>query len=117
MRRHYFISNNLDDLDRLQKRLENRGVLRSQIHVLTKDDAGVETREHLHNLESVLKFDIVHGTKLGAYAGFTLAIIILAIAAYTNIATTHLATTNFSSHCHFWLQHVVRRLSWYSETT
>lgn len=89
MRRHYFISNNLDDLDRLQKRLENRGVLRSQIHVLTTDDAGVETRQHLHNLESVLKYNIVHGTKLGAYTGFALAIIILTIAAYSNIATTY----------------------------
>ena len=74
MIRHYFISDSLDDLNRLEKRLENRGVLRSQIRVVSKDDAGVESREHLHNIESILKYDVVHGTMLGALAGAALAI-------------------------------------------
>lgn len=89
MRRHYFISDNLDDLNRLEKRLENRGILRSQIRVLSKDDAGVETREHLHNIESILKYDIVHGAMLGALAGVALAIVALATGEYTNLTSTY----------------------------
>mgnify|MGYP001813105314 CR=1 FL=1 len=89
VRRHYFISDSLDDLNRLEKRLENRGVLRSQIRVLSKDDAGVESREHLHNIESILKYDVVNGTLLGTLAGFVLAIATLAIGEYTNLTGTY----------------------------
>ena len=89
MKRHYFISDNLDDLDSIEQRLESRGIHRSQIHVLSKDDAGVETHEHLHNIESVLKFDVVHGTMLGALVGLILAIATLAIAEYSNLTVAY----------------------------
>ena len=89
MKRHYFISNNLDDLDKIEQQLENRGILRPQIHVLSRDDAGVERHEHLHNIESVLKFDVVHGTMLGAIAGFALAIVSLVIAEYTGLTAVY----------------------------
>ena len=89
MRRYYFISKDLDDLNELEKRLENRGVLRSQIHVLSHDDAGVEAREHLHNIESVLKFDIVHGTMLGALAGFAISSITLITCYSTHLVNTY----------------------------
>jgi len=89
MKRHYFISSSLDDLDSIEQQLESKGVHRSQIHVLSKDDAGVETHEHLHNIESVLKYDVVHGTMLGAIAGFILAIATLAIAEYSNLTATY----------------------------
>jgi hypothetical protein len=89
MKRHYFISDSLDELDSIEQKLENRGVLRSQIHVLSKDDAGVETHKHLHNIESVLKFDVVHGTMLGAITGLVLAIVTLAIGEYTNLTATY----------------------------
>ena len=89
MRRHYFISDNLDDLNRLEKRLENRGVLHSQIRVLSKDDAGVEAREHLHNIKSIMKYDVVHGTMLGASVGVVLAIASLTLGEYTNLTSTY----------------------------
>jgi len=89
MKRHYFISDSLDDLDSIEQRLEKRGIVRSQIHVLSRDDAGVENHDHLHNIESVLKFDVVHGTMLGAIAGFALAIVTLAIGELTNLTDTY----------------------------
>lgn len=89
MQRQYFVSDNLDDLDRIEQQLENRGILRSQIHVLSKDDAGVETHEHLHNIESVLKFDVVHGTMLGAIIGFILAMLTLLIGEYSNLTAIY----------------------------
>ena len=89
MKRYYFISNDLDDLDDVERNLEEKGIVRPQIHVLSKDDAGVDLHEHLHNIESVLKFDVVHGTILGAIAGFALAVITLAIADYSNWPATY----------------------------
>ncbi|MCK5361013.1 MAG: NAD/FAD-utilizing enzyme [Gammaproteobacteria bacterium] len=89
MKRHYFISNNLDDLDSIEQQLESKGIHRSQIHVLSRDDAGVETHEHLHNIESVLKYDVVHSTMLGAIVGFILAIATLAIAEFSNLTATY----------------------------
>ncbi|GMT40404.1 MAG: hypothetical protein IEMM0001_1139 [bacterium] len=89
MKRHYFISDSLDVLDNIEQRLEKRGIVRSQIHVLSGDDAGAENHDHLHNIESVLKFDVVHGTMLGTIAGFALAIVILAIGELTNLTATY----------------------------
>jgi hypothetical protein len=66
MNRHYFISDDLDDLDHIEDELERRGIFKPQIHVLSQDDAGVERHKHLHNIESVLKQDIIHGTITGA---------------------------------------------------
>ncbi|GBE07934.1 hypothetical protein BMS3Abin11_01051 [bacterium BMS3Abin11] len=48
MKRHYFISDSLDVLDNIEQRLEKRGIVRSQIHVLSGDDAGAENHDHLH---------------------------------------------------------------------
>ena len=42
MKRHYFISDDLDDLERIEEELEQRGINTPQIHVLSKDDAAVE---------------------------------------------------------------------------
>jgi hypothetical protein len=79
MKRHYFISDNLDDLDRIEQELERRGVVTPQIHVLSKDDTNVDKHKHLHNIESVFKQDVVHGTILGALFGTLAATLVLAI--------------------------------------
>ena len=68
MKRHYYISDDLDDLEIVERDLESAGVTTPQIHVLSEDDSGVESH-HLHNVEAVLKKDVVHGTELGAVVG------------------------------------------------
>ena len=89
MIRHYFISDNLDDLDKLEQELEHKGVLTPQIHVLSKDDSGVDKHEHLHNIESIYKQDIVHGTIIGAIFGVLVAALILAIGYLTTLPETY----------------------------
>lgn len=89
MKRHFYISENLDDLDRIEDELERRGVVRPQIHVLSKDDAGVVTHKHLHNIESVFKQDVVHGTILGAGLGFIAAALVLLIAKLSGLPETY----------------------------
>jgi len=49
MKRHFYISDDLDDLDRIEVELEARGVHKPQIHVFSKDDTGVDAHDHLHN--------------------------------------------------------------------
>lgn len=68
MKRHYYISNDLDDLELVEQQLEAAGVTTPQIHVLSEDEAGL-AEHHLHPVEGVLKKDVVHGTELGAIVG------------------------------------------------
>ena len=79
MKRHFYVSDDLDDLDRIEEELEARGVHRPQIHVFSRDDSGVETHDHLHNIESVFKKDLVHGTLVGTWIGLVLAVLVLVI--------------------------------------
>lgn len=89
MKRHYFISDNLDDLDDLEQELERRGVVKPQIHVLSRDDGGVDRHKHLHNIESVFKQDVVHGTILGVIVGAISAILVLAVGYLTALPETY----------------------------
>jgi len=89
MKRHYYISDDLDDLDRIEQELENSGLYKPQIHVFSKDDAGVDTHDHLHNISSVFKTDIIHGTFFGLWIGAILAALILIVTSYNNWTDTY----------------------------
>ena len=88
MKRHYYISTDLDDLEMVEQDLERAGVSTPQIHVLSEDDAGVETH-HLHEVEAVLKKDVVHGTELGALVGAIGAVAILLLAWMSGLTETY----------------------------
>jgi hypothetical protein len=88
MKRHYYISDDLDDLETVERDLEQAGVTTPQIHVLSEDDAGVETH-HLHEVEAVLKKDVVHGTEVGALVGLAGAALVLLVAWLTGISETY----------------------------
>ena len=80
MKRHYYISEDLDDLDHVEEELEKLGVATPQMHVLSRDDAGVAQREHLHPVEAVLKKNVVRGTEVGAVVGVVAAVLIVFLA-------------------------------------
>lgn len=80
MRRHYFVSSSLDDLEVFEEQLEAAGVSTPQIHVLSRDDAEVEHHRHLHEVQSFMKKDIVRSTKRGAVVGFCASVLVLAVA-------------------------------------
>jgi len=88
MKRHYYISDDLDDLELVERDLEQAGLLKPQIHVLSEDDAGVELR-HLHEVEAVLKKDVVHGTELGAVVGVIGAAAVLLLAWFSGLTETY----------------------------
>lgn len=89
MKRHYYISNDLDDLDALERELEATGFFKPQIHVLSNDDAGVDQHEHLHNIEAVFKMDVVHGTIVGALVGAVASVAVLAVAQISGWPATY----------------------------
>jgi len=77
MRRHYFISDNLDDLDVFTDQLENAGLSSPQIHVLSQNDSEVAHHHRLHDVNSFMKVDIVHSTACGAMVGFIASVLVL----------------------------------------
>jgi len=80
MRRHYFVSNSLDDLEVLEEQLEAAGISTPQIHVLSGDDAEVARHEHLHEVQSFMKLDIVHTTLRGSIVGICAFALVLGVA-------------------------------------
>lgn len=89
MKRHFYVSDDLDDLDRIEQELESSGVHRPQIHVFSRDDTAVETHDHLHNIESVFKKDVVHGTIVGSWIGAALAGLVVIVTALSSWPETY----------------------------
>jgi hypothetical protein len=87
MKRHYFISDNLDDLEAVEQELENHGLTTLQIHVLSQSDAEVEHRK-LHQVVAFMKTDIVRSTLIGAAIGICLCILTLGIAHASGVTAT-----------------------------
>jgi hypothetical protein len=88
MKRHYFISTDLDDLAVIERELEAKGITPPQIHVLSNDDAGL-TLKKLHQVEAVLRKDVVHGTELGAVVGAVSAGAILLLFWFSGLAEAY----------------------------
>ncbi len=83
MIRHFYISDDLNDLEHVEEELEKAGLSTPQIHVLSYRDAEVASHHHLHEVESILKQDVVHGSSIGALVGLAAAILVLVIAWFT----------------------------------
>jgi hypothetical protein len=88
MQRHYFISNSLDDLEVFEEQLEAAGVSTPQIHVLSRNDAEVEHHHHLHEVQSLMKKDIIHSTAQGAVVGLCAFVLVLSVAHFASWTET-----------------------------
>jgi len=78
--RHYFVSDDLDDLELLETQLESQNITNPQIHVLSHDDMGVAQHTHLHAVQSLMKRDTIHSGEIGALVGAVGAILVLVLA-------------------------------------
>ena len=87
MRRHYYISNDLDDLESIENELERSGITTPQIHVLSRDDMGVQ-QHHLHEVPSFMKKDIVHSTSIAALFGILGAVLVVSVAHFSGVTET-----------------------------
>lgn len=86
MNRHYYISDDLDDLERLEQELESSGITTEQIHILSEREAEVEEHQHLHQVPSLLKQDFIHSGNRGLVIGVTLAVLALLMAYFSGWA-------------------------------
>lgn len=86
--RHYFISDNLEDLEKLEQELEARQVETTQIHVLSLDDSATENHVHLHDVTSLMKKDVIHSGELGLLVGVIGAAVVLTGAYFFGLTTT-----------------------------
>lgn len=78
MLRHYYVTDDLDELEKVENELEQNGFTEPQIHILSENDTEVENH-NLHEVAAVLKQDVVHSTELGAIVGAIGAVLLLAI--------------------------------------
>lgn len=87
MKRFYYLTNNLDDLEVVESELEAEGITRAQIHVLSERDNEVENH-HLPEVEAVLKKDVVHSMEVGALIGICAAALVLVVAWISGLTDT-----------------------------
>lgn len=80
MKRHFYLSHNLDDMEAIEQKLKSEGIDGAQIHVLSNDNAGAD-QHNLHQLESLLRRDVVRSTIIGLIIGIFMAAIPI-LAAY-----------------------------------
>ena len=88
MNRHYFITDDLDDLESAVSELKQGGLGEPHLHVLSRDDAGVANHPDLTPVEAVLKKDVVRGTEIGAVIGVAGAALVLGIAYASGITVS-----------------------------
>lgn len=77
LNRHFYSSSSLDGLETLEKQLEQAGVDRLRIHVLSLDDTAVENHKGLHEVESLMKTDLIRSALSGLLLGAVLAALFL----------------------------------------
>ena len=87
MKRHFYISEDLDDLEIIEQQLQDAGITTPQFHILSENDTEVESHR-LHEVEAVLKKDVVHGTEWGAVVGVIGAALILGLAWLSGLTET-----------------------------
>ena len=83
--RHYYISDELDDLETVETELEDKGIETPQIHVLSLDDTAVENHVHLHDVTSFMKSDVIRSGEWGALIGVIGAALVLSVAYLMNL--------------------------------
>ena len=83
MERYYYLSDNLDDLKKVENELQGHGIESLQLHVLSQDSGKIQADLEYHNLHSVnsiMKKDLMHSGLIGLVIGlfFALATLFLA---------------------------------------
>jgi len=85
VKRFYYISDDLDDLERIEHQLEAGGIARPQIYMLSNDDVGLENRD-VNRVASFLKTDVIHAGEIGAVLGVAVAALTLLVSHFSGIA-------------------------------
>ena len=79
MKRHFYLSLDLDDLERIEAELEEQGLAMPQIHVISADEVGLDNHK-LNQVHQWFQTDVVHSTLKGAMVGVVVAGMIITAA-------------------------------------
>ena len=93
--RHYFISDDLDDLDLLDDQLEHAGIDSHRIHVLSNDSVGVANHIHLHAVQSIFARDVVHSSEVGAAIGLAGVCLVLSVTYFLDLPDATIGWTPY----------------------
>ncbi len=85
MKRFYYMSSDLDNLEQVEHDLEASGIARPQIYLLSNDDVAVNARD-VNPVGSFLKTDVIHAGEIGAVLGAIAAAIVLTVSHLSGIA-------------------------------
>ncbi|MCV6587850.1 MAG: hypothetical protein OIF57_02305 [Marinobacterium sp.] len=86
MRRYYYLCDDLDELETIEKELEQDGFSHRSIQVLSRDAAGAE-HHHLHTLPSLLQLDTFWYALRGLAVGLLLVFLLSLLAWQANLHT------------------------------
>ena len=78
MKRHFYLSNDLDDLEVIEDELEAAGLSTPQIHVISRDEVGLD-KHRLNQVHQWFQTDVVRSTLKGAVIGAVLALTVIAV--------------------------------------
>lgn len=95
LRRHFFISTDLDDLESMERELEREGFVTPQIHVLTLDDSSADHHHSIHAVTSLMRTDVVRSALIGAAVGVVAAVLVLLVAYLAGWTQTQAGWTPF----------------------
>ena len=76
MNRHYYLCDDLNELEKVELELETAGIDVEQIHVLSDDDAFLQTHK-MPSVDSISKKDVVQSGIIGLLVGLLGAAVIL----------------------------------------
>ena len=75
----YYLSPSLDVSKRVSDDLHEAGILDWYIHVISKDETGLN-QKHIHSSNYVETLDLFRGTTVGGLVGFLTALIVVSLA-------------------------------------
>ncbi|MDD2767203.1 MAG: hypothetical protein PHT19_00625 [Methylococcus sp.] len=74
MKRLYYLTENLDSVERIASALHKEGISDWNFHVISKDQAGLY-RRHIHSANFIQKSDAVRYAERGALLGFAFSVL------------------------------------------
>jgi len=75
MKRLYYLSNNIDVVEKLSGKLHQKGITDWNFHVMGKDKADM-VRHHVHTTTPLHELDIVRSGERGVLAGFLVGLLL-----------------------------------------
>ena len=87
MNRHYYFTEDLDELQAVENDLEESGVAASQIHVLSDKEVGAQAF-NMDEVESLIKRDMGHNPIKSVFVGLVYASLVLVLAWLSGLPAT-----------------------------